>query len=248
MTTELHQLAGEAWAFRARVELDAALRFTRLAAAIAEFDPDSPAIPLMLRAAEDEQRHAVLCAELSATYGVVVEAIPAVPADVAPVGLARRQAVLYEVVAACCITETESVATLATLLAEQAEPNVRSVLHEIARDEVIHGRMGWAHLAREAASVDVAFLSLWIPVMLAGTVDDSLFGDAEAAAQEDGGLLRYGVLPHSRKRDVFARTLLDVVFPGLETFGVDAGPARAWLAARLNAKGTALAARSPGVS
>ncbi len=244
MTTDLEQLAGEAWAFRARVELDAALRFTRLAAAVSEFDPDSPAISLMQRAAEDERRHAVLCAELSAAYGVVLHDTPAIAADVAPAALARRQAVLYEVVAACCITETESVATLATLLAEQAVPPVRSVLHEIARDEVVHGRMGWAHLAREATFLDVAFLSSWIPAMLSGTVDDGLFRSAEPA-QEDVGLLRHGVLPHSRKREVFARTLLDVVFPGLETFGVDAKPARAWLAARQADSSAVPSARSP---
>ncbi|MGO9830527.1 MAG: ferritin-like domain-containing protein [Myxococcaceae bacterium] len=244
MTMDLQQLAGEAWAFRARVELDAALRFTRLAAAISEFDPDSPAISLMQRAAEDERRHAALCAELSAAYGVVVHDAPAIAADVAPAALARRQAVLYEVVAACCITETESVATLATLLSEQAEPAVRSVLHEIARDEVVHGRMGWAHLARETAFLDVAFLSSWIPAMLSGTVDDGLFRSAEPA-QEDAGLLRHGVLPHSRKREVFARTLLDVVFPGLETFGVDANPARAWLASRQAESGALPTARSP---
>ena len=34
-----------------------------------------------------------------------------------------------------------------------------------ARDEVAHGRMGWAHLAREAARYDVSFLSSWIPAI-----------------------------------------------------------------------------------
>jgi hypothetical protein len=223
---------GEAWAFRARVEHDAALRFTRLVGAISEFDPDSPAIALMRRAATDEERHARLCTELSAAYGQSVEAtlLPP-PVDIAPAQLGRRQAVLYEVVAACCITETESVATLATLLVERAEPRVRTVLHEIARDEVVHGRMGWAHLAREATQVDVSFLSAWIPVMFSGTVDDDLFAEPVPEAETEE-LLRHGVLPHSQKREVFVRTLLDVVLPGLETFGVDAGPGRTWLEQR----------------
>jgi len=231
LTPDLPRLVGEAWAFRARVEVDAALRFARLASTIAEFDPDSPAIALMRRAAEDEQRHAALCAALSASYGVPVDTSPGGSSDIAPPGLSRRQAVLYEVVAACCITETESVATLATLLEEQAEPRVRTVLHEIARDEVIHGKMGWAHLAREAALLDVSFLARWIPVMLAGTIDEGLFSNARSAAEPDG-LLRHGVLPHARKREVFVQTLLEVVFPGLDTYGVDSGPARSWLTER----------------
>jgi hypothetical protein len=150
---------------------------------------------------------------------------------IAPRSLGPRQAVLYEVVAACCITETESVSTLATLLAEEVEPPVQRVLREIARDEVVHGRIGWAHLAREAALHDVSFLSAWIPSMLSGTVDDGLFSGADAESEADE-LLRHGVLPHSRKRAIFVRTLEEVVFPGLEKFDIDAAPARGWLAAR----------------
>jgi rubrerythrin len=228
VTPELRRSVGEAWAFRARVEHDAAIRFTRLAGAISAFDPDSPAIALMHRAADDERRHAALCEELSAAYGRPSDAAPTAAADIAPHQLQPREAVLYEVIAACCITETESVATLTTLLAEDADPRVRATLHEIARDEVVHGRMGWAHLAREAARRDVSFLAPWVPVMLSGTVDEGLFN--VSTPEEDAlELLRHGVLPHARKREVFVRTLLDVVFPGLENFGIDAGPARAWL-------------------
>ena len=70
--------------------------------------------------------------------------------------------------------------------------------------------------------------------MLTGTVDDALFGPPPA--DEDGeGLLRLGVLPHRQKRESFVGTLEQVVFPGLERFGVDPAPARAWLAARTSA-------------
>jgi hypothetical protein len=236
VTPELRRSVGEAWGFRARVEHDAASRFTRLADAISEFDPDSPAIALMRRAAEDERRHAGLCEELSVAYGHPVEAGAPVSLDIAPPQLKPREAVLYEVVAACCITETESVATLTTLLAENAEPRVRATLHEIARDEVVHGRMGWAHLAREASRFDVSFLAAWVPVMLSGTVDDGLFTEPSAEADSEE-LWKHGVLPQSRKREVFVRTLLDVVFPGLESFGIDASPARRWLDERRDAPG-----------
>ena len=45
-------------------------------------------------------------------------------------------------------------------------------------------------------------------------------------------LLRFGVLPHGQKRQVFARMLREVVFPGLSHFGVDVAPAQTWLQAR----------------
>jgi hypothetical protein len=224
----VRQIAGEAWAFRARVEREAANRFRRLSATIPAFDPDSPVCGLLWRAAEDEDRHAELCAGLSTSYGCPA-AGNAADVPIAPRGFGARDAILYEMVAACCITETESVATLATLLGERAEPRVRAVLREIARDEVVHGRMGWAHLSREAAVRDVSFLSACIPTMLSGTVDEGLFSAGETGPDE---LLRHGVLPPARKREIFVRTLEEVVLPGLERLGVSPAPARAWLAAR----------------
>jgi hypothetical protein len=137
--------------------------------------------------------------------------------------------VLYEVVAACCITETESMATLTTLLAGEPDPAVREVLHSISRDEVVHSRMGWAHLSRESSSGDVAFLAPLVPGMLAGTIDEGLFG-ATPADEDPEALLRLGVLPLAKKREVFLGTLEQVVFPGLERFGVDPEPGRRWLA------------------
>jgi len=231
VTDEVRRLAGAAWAFRARVEREASSRFVRLAAAIPAFDLASPVTGLLRRAAADEDRHAALCAELATAYGSQAGGT-AVDAPIAPRSFGARDAVLYEIVAACCITETESVATLATLLTGTAEPRVRTVVHEIARDEVVHGRMGWAHLAREAAVRDVSFLSSWVPSMLEGGLDDGILSAAESDPEPDD-LLRHGVLPRSRKREIFVGTLEEVVFPGLEKLGLTAAPARAWLAERL---------------
>ena len=226
----VRRAAGEAWSFRARVEREAASRFARLAAAIPAFDPASPVPALLQRAAADEERHAALCAGLSAAYGCPGGG-GATDVRIAPRSMGPRDAVLYEMVAACCITETESVATLATLLGERAEPRVRTVLREIARDEVVHGRMGWAHLAREAADRDVSFLAAWVPSMLAGTAEEGLFPAGELGPDD---LLRHGVLPGPRKKEIFVRTLDEVVFPGLEKLGVSSAPARAWIAQRIS--------------
>ena len=226
--TSARRAAAEAWAFRARVEQEAALRFDRLAAVVASFDPGSPVPAMMRRAADDERRHTELCARLAGSLGGPVTLEPAELAPIAPGSLDARQAALYDIVAACCITETESMATLTTLLATETDPEVREVLHAISKDEVVHSRMGWAHLSRESSSTEVAFLGPLVPGMLAGTIDEALFGPSPADEDAEG-LLRLGVLPLSKKREVFLGTLEQVVFPGLEKFGVDAGPARAWL-------------------
>jgi hypothetical protein len=153
-----------------------------------------------------------------------------VDARIAPGRLDARAAALYEMVAACCVAETESVATVTTLLAEELDPAVEAALREIARDEVAHGRMGWAHLARAASASDVSFLSRWIPAMLEGAVADGLF-QSDDVDLEAADLVRHGVLPRAKKREIFLGTLEGVVFPGLEKFGIDGGPARAWVSA-----------------
>ena len=221
--------AAEAWAFRARVERDAAKRFARLASEIEAFDPQSPVPAMMRKAALDEERHLQLCISLA---GAVPTEGAAGAERVAPASLPPREATLYETVAACCITETESVATVTSLLAADALPHVRAVLHEIARDEVSHARMGWAHLAREASAIDVRFLGRWIPAMLSGA-------SASGEPPESTELLRYGVLPASQKRAVFAQTLLEVVFPGLEQFGIATAAGREWLSERTRAAAAA---------
>ncbi|HZJ52578.1 MAG TPA: ferritin-like domain-containing protein, partial [Myxococcaceae bacterium] len=191
--------------------------FDRLADVVAGFDPDSPVPAMMRRAADDERRHTQLCARLAGSLGEpVLLDRDAGPVSIAPRSLDERRAALYEIVAACCITETESMATLTTLLAGEPDPEVREVLHGISRDEVVHSRMGWAHLSRESVRAEVAFLGPLVPGMLAGTIDE--------------GLLRLGVLPLRKKREVFLGTLEQVVFPGLAKFGVDPEPGRRWLA------------------
>ncbi|HEX4381766.1 MAG TPA: ferritin-like domain-containing protein [Myxococcales bacterium] len=219
-------LAAQAWEFRARVERDAAVRFARLAEEIAAFDAGSPVPALMRKAAEDERRHELLCAELAGT-----STSAAGETRLAPRSFGPRAAALYDTVAACCIAETESVATVTSLLAEDVGPRVREVLHEIARDEVVHAQMGWAHLAREAAAIDVTFLSAFIPAMLAGTA-----GDLFTAAGPEEDLRRFGVLPASRRREIFVQTLREVVFPGLEQCGLSARPACEWLEASLTSR------------
>jgi rubrerythrin len=228
----VRSLAASAWLFRWRVELEADARFGRLAERLRSLGASPSVIALALRSAQDERRHAGLCSEIAADLGADTEAAP--PADareLAPPRLTLRGRVLYEVVAACCVAETESVGVLTTLLHVVRDGPLRRVLRELASDEVRHARLGWAHLAGEHAAGVTGFLGPLVPAMLQGNAPSDLF-HAVPPERDDERLLAYGVLPHRLKREVFARTLADVVFPGLEASGVDAGPARAWLARR----------------
>jgi hypothetical protein len=225
----VRRLAASAWSFRCKVELDAAARFERMAGRLEAMAAPQAIVEMARRAAGDEQRHARLCAEQVASYGETPPAADGPPSEIAPRALTGRQKVLYEVVAACCITETESMAVLTELLGSVETDPLAAVLRELATDEVQHSRLGWAYLAHEHGQGETAFLGPLIPAMLRGTIIPDLFAPV-AAEREDPALLGHGVLPHALKRQTFTRTLEEVVFPGLEEFGVDTAPARGWLA------------------
>jgi len=234
VTTAEHvrRIAGSAWRFRCGVERDASARFARLAGRLVEVGAAEPVVELAQRASRDERRHAMLCADLAAGYGAPTPAVAAEsPSEIAPARLSRQQRVLYEVVAVCCVTETESMGVLTQLLSSARDARLRQVLRELARDEVHHSRLGWAHLAGECARADVSFLGPLVPAMLRGAVDPELFAPVPAE-RDDAALIEHGVLPHALKRQVFTSTLEEVVFPGLETYGVDTVPARRWLDAQ----------------
>jgi len=230
----LRPVAVDAWVFRWQVELEAEVRFAHLSQRLANLGGPKLLAELAQRASDDERRHAKLCLEAAQEYGYPGRAAtsPATVSEIAPRRLSERQKVLYELVASCCITETESMSVLTTLLQAAKGQWMKSVLQEIARDEVSHSRLGWAFLASEHAAGSVKFLASLIPDMLEGTVTEGLFARVKPHL-EDPELLQHGVLPHSTKRSIFVQTLRDVVFPGLEYHAVDTEPARAWLSQKM---------------
>ncbi len=228
----VRRIAAAAWSFRWKVELEAEARFARLAERLQQIGAAPSMAGLARRASQEERRHAELCAELARDYGASLPASAAVTLpEIAPCGLLLRGKVLYEIVAACCITETESMGVLTTLLGSVRADRMRRVLRQLAEDEVGHSRLGWAHLASEHAQGATSFLGPLIPSMLQGSIDADLFLPV-SPEREDESLLEHGVLPHTLKREVFTRTLDQVVFPGLENCGVDTAPARSWLEGR----------------
>ncbi len=229
----LRRRAGRAWRFRCTVEREASLRFARLAGWLEGAGLPPPIVSLARRASSDEQRHALHCARLAEERGASVGDPPlAVPVALAPAGFPPRAAVLYEAVAACCVTETGSVGVLTALLGSVRGGGVRRVLRELTADEVHHSRLGWAVLGAERGRGTGALLGPHVPAMLEGSIDADLFRPG-TPEEEDEELLDHGVLPRSLQREVFTRTVLEVVLPGLEAGGVDTGPARRWLLERM---------------
>jgi hypothetical protein len=229
-------LAG-VWAFRARAERDASVRFHRLASELDLLGAERRVVELARAAVHDEERHARSCAELAQHYGSrEAPSVGAAP-PIGPRTLPAADRLLYEVVAFCCVTETLNTSLMHVAYLRARVPYAREAIREILKDEVWHSRMGWAHLHAARAQGRGAFLSAALPRMLAGAVRVELFADSAAEADEAELLADHGELSPATRIEIFESAARDVLLPGLEELGIDTGPARSWIESAIERSG-----------
>jgi hypothetical protein len=236
---ELPSRAGRVWRHRERAERVAAARFRRLEDQLARGGARDVVVALARKAANDEARHAELCAALAARFGVACAPDDAVAAPaVGPSGLTPRERLLYEVIAMCCVTETISAAALGRMLERAEDPIVRRSVRAILRDEVGHARLGWAHLAAESGRGARSVVADYLPAMLEDTAGAELMSAQPDGSPAQPSLAGRGALGREERRAIFVDTLQSVVLPGLERFGVATAQAESWLERRLGAATT----------
>lgn len=227
MVEATEALIAQVWATRHGVETGASLRFAALSQGLRAAGAPDMLVDLAARAAADEIRHAAHCADILRARQVEVPPPETRLLFFGPRDLTPEQKLTYEVVAQSCISETESMATLVTLLDAVEDPHLRAVLQELARDEVQHARLGWAYLGWARHRFDLAFLSKYLPAMASASTGPEMFSSGPPAADE-AGLLRSGVVPLRERRRIYLETLRSVVIPGFEEFAIDTGPLRRW--------------------
>jgi hypothetical protein len=217
----------QVWAVRHGVETGASLRFAALSEGMRAAGAPATLVELAARASADEVRHAAHCADILRSRGAEVPPPETRLLFFGPRDLGPEQRLTYEVVAQSCISETESMATLVTLLDAASDAHLQAILQELARDEVQHARLGWAYLAWARNRLDLSFLSAFLPTMAAAATGDDLFQPGPPEA-DDPSLLSAGVVPKSDRRRIYLETLDSVVIPGFEEFRIDTGPLRHW--------------------
>ena len=185
-------------------------------------------VEVAARASQDETRHASRCEDILRSRHAPVPPPETRLLEYAPSTLTPEQRLTYEVVAQSCVSETESMATLVTLLDEAREETLKSVIHELARDEVQHARLGWGYLAWIRDRLDLAFLGILLPGMAAGSAGPDLFRPA-VQGTDDPTLYQAGVVPHSERQRIYLETLESVVIPGMREHGVDTAPLHLWV-------------------
>ena len=219
--------AAQIWAVRYRVETAASLRFAALSQGMSAAGAPGTLVDLAARASADETRHARHCADILRSRGAEVPPPETRLMFFGPRDLGPEQRLTYEVVAQSCISETESMAILVTLLDAASDAHLKAVIQELTRDEVQHARLGWAYLAWARKRLDLSFLSAFLPAMATASTGADLFQPGPPDA-DDPALLRSGVVPKRDRRRIYLETLHSVVIPGFEEFRIDTGPLRQW--------------------
>jgi hypothetical protein len=223
------QQAARGWQDRLVSEVESARRFTRLHRELRAFGASSTVVEMAARASKDELRHAEFCRGLVLHFG----GSPRAPAEttlrsVAPRELGGKDALFYEVIALCVVTETLSVALLGELVERSRDPTCEQTLRSILRDEVQHSRLGWAFLAEEHQRGLRDCVGAHLPALLDATLGKLFFTAAEKTTPPPE-LEGMGFLALSTRQRVVRETLQHVVFAGLEHFGVDTASGRRWL-------------------
>jgi hypothetical protein len=185
-------------------------------------------VELAARASLDETRHASRCADILRARQAPVPPPETQLLEYAPHELTSVERLTYEVVAQSCVSETESMATLVTLMDEARGETLKSIIHELARDEVQHARIGWGYLTWARERMDLGFLASLLPGMANGTAGPDLFRPAGPGTDEPT-LYQSGVVPHSERQRIYLETLDSVVIPGMNEHGVDTAPLRHWV-------------------
>ncbi len=221
--------AAKIWSERQAAELEAAERFSWLAREFEAVGASATVRQLASRAADDERRHAELCANLSRYFGEgVARSGPPFVRRIAPAGMERKDALIYDVVALACVTETLSTALLGALVDRASDSLARRTMHSILRDEVSHSRLGWAYMAEVASPRAMQAVSARLPAMLQSTLSDELFRRSSVDPLECA-VAGLGQLERIERRRIVRETLEQVVFPGLERFGADVRGGRQWI-------------------
>jgi bacterioferritin (cytochrome b1) len=237
LSLELKKAAAWEWKCRRNFELEAMARFQRLALTLDELEGQIELAALARKAASDEKRHADQCAELVSHFGgQAVEKYEPHDRQVSPPGCSPEEALLYEMVAMSCITETLSCALLGALVERATDKQVKDTMHSILRDEIGHSRLGWAFLAGTDSRSSKRFVADRLPAMLAGTVTQEIFEDRPSHALEEP-LSHLGALTRKERLHIFQESMHAVVFPGLERFDIDTRAGERWLSKQLLGEG-----------
>jgi hypothetical protein len=224
MPSSLRREVALTWARRAHEELKVAMAFSILSREVLETGAAPDVLAVIARAVHDEVRHAEVCRALASRYA---------DADVAwPTGVEvetknqhpdARARVAFHLVMMCCVNEAIASVYLEKSLVDARSPCARAAVGELLADEVLHARVGWVFAARlDAPTRGAIERSLWT---LMHPIVQCWWEEGAVTLPE--GAAEHGIPSVETTRASTTAAVFDVVLPGFEAVGIDAGEARA---------------------
>ena len=132
-------------------------------------------------------------------------------------------------VAQSCISETESMATLVTLLDAASDGHLKNVLQELARDEVQHARLGWSTCPGPRTGSTCPSSPAFLPAMAAAATGDDLFQARPARGRRPGSFSAVASYRWATVAGFYLETLDSVAIPGSSrSSGSTPGSLRQW--------------------
>lgn len=224
------------WQARMVHEHHSAAVFSRLLPFLMEAGATLEFKSTVLRMSMDELRHAKLCAGVVELLG----GTPEVETDLRTQPLPAHEdgtpleAALRNVMFVGCFSETVSVSLLSEERELTTEPVIRSVVSQLASDEILHAKLGWSFLAQTWPQLDEsarmrmnaylpgafgyleARMHAAMPVPEGPPAPDAVRAQLEAL----------GCMDPEDGRAIFAATVEEVIVPRLEDHGLAAR--KAW--------------------
>jgi len=221
---------GDYWAGRAEAELRVAVAFASLGEQLRDTGTEPAVLALLDASGANERYHASLCERLAVRYlGMPIAKPQAGQVHLPPLpGVDRPMRAALFAAGLCAVNESIATVWLEHGFARATAPLARAVNQIHLADEVVHARVGWAHLAsRWVTPVMRRDLSRWLVPLLRTNVAQWLASETLAGP----GVPDHGLVDPIEQRAHVLGAVHNVVIPGFDHVGIDVSAAARWFKA-----------------
>lgn len=227
---EILAMARASWLLRMHHEHHSSAVFSRLLPQLIEAEVDLEWKTVTLRMAMDELRHASLAGDVVALLGGKPVADAELATEPLPehASASPKERALRNVLFACCLSESLSAPLLSAERDLCREPSIKKVLEQLAADETLHARYGWAYLEQHWPTFgpdERERTNAYLSVALANIERrfiEALPDLPLPPPEQEAALAALGVTMPARTRALAREVLESVVVMALEEAGFDA--------------------------
>ena len=226
------ETARQFWLRRMHAEHRSVAVFTQVVPQLIEANVGIDAAAVVLRFAQDELRHTLVCAAMVQALG----GEPTVDVNLAPTPIAMHatcapfERAVRNILYTTCLSETVAVARLVDSLDTAEDAAARAAIRVVLADEVLHGTFGFEFLRDHASRLESRELRAsfggYLSFAFAVLEREMVPGNWRQAPHVHASAQALGVIDGHRACEAFYQTIERVIVPGLEQYGLAA--AQAW--------------------